>query len=48
LDAIFDLSGGHVGAIYNLVQAIAAHDVGLLLIDRTNGLTRISVISSVP
>jgi hypothetical protein len=46
LDAIFDLTGGHVGAIQYLVRTIAAHDVGLLSIDRADGLTRTSVVSS--
>jgi hypothetical protein len=29
-DAVFDITGGHVGAVWNFMSVIAAHDVGLL------------------
>lgn len=44
-DAVFDLTGGHVGAICDFVQIIAAHDVSPLYVDRSSDLTHVSVVS---
>jgi hypothetical protein len=44
-DAVFDLTGGHIGAICDFVEIIAAHDVGPLYVDRSSDLTHISVVS---